>query len=420
LLNSRRLVTAAWVVGALALGAYTVRFSIGRTTHGFIAYYSAARLLATGQLGPSVYEDAWFRRYVQEITGTPVLEIFGPNTPAMALLAVPVAFLGPTSARTVWLIASLVAYLAAAAALVRQTAGSDTRLHAGLVALLLLSPAVFANLRTGQAYLFVFAAFAFAALALIRQQDLLAGALIGLALVLKSRGAPLLLLLVAARRLRAAAAAAIVFAAAAAATLILAGAEVWLRYPIYVWQFVRRGSASVTAYQTTAGLFRRLCVPDPVWNPSAALNCESLAVAAPTVLIAGATAITIWLAMRARPDSWIAAGLCLSLLAVPIAEEHHFVLLGIPIAFALRKHATHAAQNLPWWPWLLFVGLVLVPLDYTAHRFTAGWSILAAYPRLYATWLLWALTAREMLTSRSDSPALVDAPRETGVTSLGG
>jgi hypothetical protein len=33
---------------------------------------------------------------------------------------------------------------------------------------------------------------------------------------------------------------------------------------------------------------------------------------------------------------WIAAGLCLSLLAVPIAEEHQFVLLGIPTAATPR------------------------------------------------------------------------------------
>jgi len=99
-------IAVVWVVGALVLVAYVVLFSIGRTTHGFIAYYSAARLLAAGQLGPLVYDDAWFGRYVQEISGTPVLEIFGPNTPAMALLALPVAFLDPATARTAWLIAS--------------------------------------------------------------------------------------------------------------------------------------------------------------------------------------------------------------------------------------------------------------------------------------------------------------------------
>ncbi len=61
--------------------------SATRTTHGFISYYAAARLLLDGQLGPDAYDDAWFGRYVRAVTGTGVLEIFIPNPPMMALFA---------------------------------------------------------------------------------------------------------------------------------------------------------------------------------------------------------------------------------------------------------------------------------------------------------------------------------------------
>ena len=121
-----------------------------------------------------------------------------------------------------------------------------------------------------------------------------------------------------------------------------------------------------------------------------------------------------WLARRARTESWLAAGLCLSLLAVPIAEEHQFVLLGIPAALVLRGHAALAAPDRTWWPWLLVAGLILVPLDYTAHSFTGGWSALAAYPRLYAAWLLWAISARHIYVSLRDNRVAGDGPAEAG------
>ena len=46
---------------------------------------------------------------------------------------------------------------------------------------------------------------------------------------------------------------------------------------------------------------------------------------------------------------------------------------------------------------LLLIGaLLIVPLEYTAERFTTGWWALLAYPRLYAAWLLWAASIREL------------------------
>ena len=40
--------------------------------------------------------------------------------------------------------------------------------------------------------------------------------------------------------------------------------------------------------------------------------------------------------------------------------------------------------------------LLVVPLEWTAERFTVGWWALLAYPRLYAAWLLWLLSLREL------------------------
>ena len=70
-----------WAGALVVLALYVLVSSGTRTTHGFVAYYTAARLLVDGELGPLVYDDAWFTRVVQVSTGTDVLEVFGrsPN-----------------------------------------------------------------------------------------------------------------------------------------------------------------------------------------------------------------------------------------------------------------------------------------------------------------------------------------------------
>ena len=45
---------------------------------------------------------------------------------------------------------------------------------------------------------------------------------------------------------------------------------------------------------------------------------------------------------------------------------------------------------------VLIAALLIVPLEITAERFTAGWWALLAYPRLYAAWMLWAASLREL------------------------
>jgi hypothetical protein len=398
-----RLVGVVWLVGAVVLAGYVLGVAMTRTTHGFIAYYAAARLLAARQLGPWIYDDEWFGRYVREISGTPVREIFGPNPPAMAVLALPVAGLDAGSARGVWLAVSLAALLWASRWLARESARRGGAVAVGLVALMLSSPAVFANLRTGQAYLVLLGTFTAASVCLARRRDSLAGALLGFALLVKTSGLPLLLLLLAARRRRAVAAALVAVGAGAAGLALWAGAGAWRQYPRYVWAFVQRPSLAVTANQTTLGLARHLCVADPKWNPAPLAQCVPLASLAPAALIASALVVTAVAARRAPTALCVAAGLCLSVLALPFGEEHHFVLLNIPmmLVYAARAEAATARGLRREWPWLVFATLFLVPLDVTAHRFAAGWSALAAYPRLYAAWFLWGLAMREVLRQRA-------------------
>ena len=76
MLPPRLALRLAWASALSILIAYTAAASIGRTTHGFIAYYGAARLFIDGELSADAYDDGWFHAYVQRITDTGVREIF--------------------------------------------------------------------------------------------------------------------------------------------------------------------------------------------------------------------------------------------------------------------------------------------------------------------------------------------------------
>lgn len=376
----------AWAFAALVLAAFTT-YSARSITHGFVSYYTAARLLAAGELGPQAYDDRWFGAYVQDVTESSVREIFIPNPPPMALMAAPLVWLDARTARVVWLVASLLSFLAAAWALFQWSSRRGRNVSIPVTLLVLLPPAVFTNLRIGQGYLFVFALFASAVVLLGRGRDGAGGAMLGALLALKTSGVALAVLLAARRRWRALAAAAVVALVLALAITPFIDRWMWTVYPDHVHAYVNRPASSVTAYQTTLSLFRRLCVADPVWNPSPAANCSPIAFIVPALLTGGATLLTAILAARSRrPEPWLAAAAALSVLTLPAVEEPHFVLMGIPLLL------------IPLRPWELALAgtLLIVPLEITAERFTAGWSVLLAYPRLYAAWWLWLASVREM------------------------
>ncbi len=268
-------------------------------------------------------------------------------------------------------------------------ARSDRQVPVAALLLALLAPAVFTNIRIGQGYLIVFALFAAAVIAFARRRDALGGIALGLLLGLKTSGTALVVVLAVQRRWRALAVAAVVAAVLALAVTPFIDAAMWWQYPDVVRAFVQRPSGSVTAYQTTLSLFRRLCVADPVWNPSPAASCEPIAFAIPYALLGVALVITV-LAVQRAPHSrtGLVAGAVLSLLALPASAEVHFVLLGIPLLL-IPLGAIELA---------IIALLMIVPLELTTERFTEGWSVLLAYPRLYAAWLLWAASMRVLLT----------------------
>ena len=166
------LLVGATIAACAAVLLIAASDSAAHVTHGFVSYYGAARLVLSGQFGPWVYDDAAYAGYLQDLTHTSVRDIFAPNTPAMALLALPVSWLPPHAARIAWLALSLIALLAtvssfACARRARRTAGWT----AVWTAIVLVNPAVLENLRTAQAYLVTLGVLTIAVRALAGKRD---------------------------------------------------------------------------------------------------------------------------------------------------------------------------------------------------------------------------------------------------------
>jgi hypothetical protein len=382
------------MIAAMILAIFTI-FSAGSITHGFVSYYTASRLLVSGALGPDAYDDGWFGAKVQQLTASSIREIFIPNPPTMSLMALPVVGLDPQPARAVWLFASLAVFVTSIGALVRYQARHTRDLTIPIVLLMMLAPAVFTNLRIGQGYLFVFAMFTAATLMLLRDRDRLAGVFLGLLLALKTSGVALAAILIARKRWTALIVAAITAIALAIAITPFIEPGMWSVYPSQVRAYVARPASAVTAYQTTLGLFRHLCVADPQWNPAPAANCAPIAFVVPTLINAAATLLTMILAWRStRAEPWLAAAAALSVLTLPAVAEPHFVLMAIPLAL-LRLSIMET---------IAIGALLIIPLEWTAERFTSGWSSLLAYPRLYGAWLLWMASIRELRNAKMRHP----------------
>jgi hypothetical protein len=386
----------SWIVVAfgclLLLAIYARTVSTGRLTHGFVAYHTAARLLLEGRTGPQVYDFAWFQAEVQRRTDTGVLEIFGPNPPTMSLLALPVAAFEPRVARAFWLFISLAALAATVFVLAPETRARRASMLPIAVALVLLSPSVFANLRTGQGYLVVGACFAGTAIALARRRDTPAGICLGLAVVLKTAGLPWLLVLAMAPRRRAFGAALATITLVALFSLPWIGLETWRTYPGAIAAFVARPTTGITAYQTTLGFARHWCGPG-LPGAEGLTSCATMATAAAWLVLAVALGLTGRAIRHAPSPLASAAGVTLSLLCIPIAEDHQFVLLAVPVLALLA--------TAPGWGWAAASVLLVVPADLTIERYTAGWPSAFGYPRLYATWLLWALTMHGIYAARA-------------------
>ena len=376
------------VISLLILIAFTWLPATNEITHGFAAYYASSRLILDHRGGTLLYDDSVFQREVESFTEGRASDIYWANPPTTSLLFLPLAKLTIIDARHLWMMLSLIALLLAIwlTAYVIFKLPLQTKTFYIASSIFLLSAPLAENFRFGQAYVVLLVFYALALFALCSGHDWLAGLWLGLVLALKGSGIPFLILLLLRGKWQVVVGAALTSAALALISLPLIGVAAWR---IYVFAVVPRFLAdpviTMTAYQTVPGFIQHLFAYHPIWNPAPIINLPVVATIASKLTGLMLLGVAAKHSRRAALEWTFCVGLVLSVILIPAAEQHHYVLL-FPV-FLLGIHSIQVTKV----PLYISAALVALPLDYMTMALTSGWGALFAYPRLYGAIILFIL-----------------------------
>ena len=357
------------------------------------AYRVAAQLILSGQFDARVYDDAWFSAQVVAETNGAVSDILSPSPPTLPLLFLPIEWSSGTVLNVTWAAANLMAALSAirlSLGALRRYGHVDSRLFAVISGVVLVSAPLQENLLRGQIYLFILLLHAIVFWAVAYERDRLAGVALALLLTLKINGLPIWMVLIALRRWRVLKWAVVSTLGLVAISLPITGIDVWRAYLTQtIPSHMLSSIAGVPAYQTVNGFFQHLFHYDLTWNPAPLFDTQWLASLGAIGVGVSLMAIT-WTRSRRVPHSHaVGAGVVLSAILSPQAEQYHFLILTVPFAVAVSMWPRWSRRSQAGLA--LAAVLVCLALPYKDPRLWPGAIAILAYPRLYGALILWGL-----------------------------
>lgn len=365
---------------------------------GYLSYYVAAQTLRPGEPGKRLYDDQWFAQRVMRLSNGKITDIYLANPPTVAVAWLPLSYLSVDTARMVW-IAISVACLGASFWLIAAELNwtATPWLLTAMSAIFLLCAPTREQFHNGQMYVLILLLHVIGWRAYIRQRYSTTGRALGLAMVLKISGWPIGLLMIGRRRWSAVWWAAGTAAAAALLTLPWVGVEAWRTLlQEAVPRTLRRGAATITAYQDTAGFWQHLFRYDARFNPHPPADVPLVA----TLLTLATTAGACYALLKTRraASNTFAAAVAVTELLSPAAEQYHYVVLLLPLAVLFQDAWTRRSTTLGAIA-LVATYLLAGPIAYKSPHPT--WDILHNYPRFLGGWMLFVM----LLISRRDAPA---------------
>ena len=356
-----------------------------RLTGGFLAYYAAGDLIASGADARGLYDQPAFEQRVRTLSHGTVRDVYLGNTPALAVAWLPFARLPIESARRLWIGISVL-FLGLAIALTATRVPNGGRLLGAvlLTSLLTVPSPAREQLFLGQMYACILLLHALGWRAYERGNDALTGIALGLTMMLKLSGWPIVVLLLLRRRWRAVGWVAGTGLVLFALTLPWVGLDAW-REAVFVQMPASAAlpTAKLSAYQTVSGFWQHLFRLDAVFNPQPVADLPWLATVG--TLLTTAAACAALLLERLSTQVQYAGALVLTVLLSPLAEQYHYLLVLLPFALLCLHGCLAGSWRLGL---LLLIAAVLLAAPFPYKTYQPGWWALLDYPRLAAGWIV--------------------------------
>lgn len=389
-----------WLLLALSLTSIVVVCLLTfRSPHNrlsdFAGYYTASKLVATGDSVASMYDDQWFIGRMGQFGIIDQKMVFYVNPPAASFVMIPLTGFDPAMAKVVWIginLGLLLLLLNIAKDLLLFTANSG--LAEIFLALLVCSVPFLRNIQRGQIYLFMLLLIVLMWKGYHSQKPWLTGVSLALLLLLKYFGWMFVPLLFLEKRWKELAWTGVACVVGLGISISILGVDTYEHHVERLLTSLRGFDIAGTGLPSLPALFGGLFITHPLWNTSPVTNFPLLAIICiivSLVLLLGVTYRAHLSVAREHQSHGFLAVVVLSVLFTPLAADHHYIQLALPLFFV----ATWLLRTGFVRGYLLMFGiscyLILGWIPNFPIEAYSGWFKLLAFRRVYGALILWFL-----------------------------
>lgn len=305
--------------------------AIDYPAHDFSNYYFGGYFLGKGNFNATVYFPYWFNQSISDLGYPGLFTSYAPNTPFLALLFSPMAFLPLSSAKLIFNSISILLFLHSLKELVSHYKIKKSYLF--LIPVLFFVP-IKNELLFGQVYFLLFYLLAKSWLAYEKEEYKKTGFFLGLAILLKIFPIILLLVFLSRKQFKPVIFTLVTCLALCLLTLFFISLDAWVFFFQSVLPKASNGEISgsfVINYQSVFMFLKEFLVFEPTENPNSFFNDPGLFSALILTFKIGLTATGIYISKKITDplfifSYWILAAILVS----PYGSTYTFILLLFP------------------------------------------------------------------------------------------
>ncbi len=405
---ARGIVIIPVFVGLLSFSFFVVRLYpyVARPTAGFMAYYTAGKLLTQHYDLGILYDGKKFHDLIPRVTNTDVEDEYRANPPALAIFFSPLSFVSAPTAKCIWEICSLLAVIVSLV-LLKTYFHFETNEFWMLSALTFSFTPLYISFVYGQLYAFLFLLHVIL-LVYWQSKKIFAPVALGLLLLLKGYGVIFLIVALFLKNWR-------LFFSSLAAYFVLflisasiVGFNTWLAYISALIALLSSPPLAVTFQQNVQSciaFFVQRVIHNGVLSPVD----NSVIFSIVGALFIGGIGITLWCARGSEglsPLIPLSAAVIVGVFFSPQLFDYHYTFFLIPV-FGCYKELCKTAGRTALGIFAIALFLLSVKIPYYYPIFQTTWLGYLGFPRIYGGLLLLILMVQ--MTNRNVHPSMETA-----------